>query len=85
MPISASQRARLSASLARYIADLENARDVCELELHFHRAGAYIAAVRDVEGICVEQTNGLLVVIDLIYQHGLSRLEGTPILEVPQS
>lgn len=77
MPLSSHQRAQLSAALARYIADLEDAQDLQALEIHFHRAGAYIAAIRDLEVSSTGQTDGLLLVIDMIYRQGLARLAGT--------
>lgn len=74
MPFSTSQRARFSTSVARLIEDIENANDLRALDLHFHRAGAYIAAVQDFKGIVDEEIYGLLFLIDQLHQHGVRRL-----------
>lgn len=57
---------------------MEEATDTQMLDLHFHRAGAYIAAGRDLECFCKEHIDGLLVLIDCLYRQGLARLEVMP-------
>lgn len=74
MPLSQVHKTNVSSTLARYIKEMEDAADVQLLELHFCRAGAYIAAARDMEALPSEQINALLAVFDHLYRHGLIRL-----------
>jgi len=74
MPLSQTHKTSVSATLARYIKDMEDAPDAQRLELHFCRAGAYIAAARDMEALPSEQINALLAVFDHLYRRGLMQL-----------
>lgn len=74
MPLFRIHKTKVSATLARYIKDMEDASDAQRLELHFCRAGAYISAARDLEALPSEQINSLLVFFDHLYRRGLIQL-----------
>ena len=76
MPLSRVTNTSVLASLKRYIEDIEDAPDLQHLDLHFHRAGAYVSAARDLGALPSEQIQALLITFDHLYRRGLARMTG---------
>ncbi len=66
--------------MASFIADMDRALDLTTLELHFHRAGSYLAALNDVQVISAENLQGCTLVLDRLYREHFCRLGSLDLL-----
>jgi len=74
MPLSPTQKLKISTTLARYIRNMEDATDAQCLEITFCQAGAYVSAARDLDALPSEQISALLLLFEHLYQRGLVRV-----------
>lgn len=66
--------------MAGFIADMDRALDLTSLELHFRRAGTYLAALNDVQAISAENFQGCALVLDSLYHEHFRRLGSLDLL-----
>lgn len=71
---------RAVSAMAAFIADMDRAQDLPSLELHFHRAGAYLAALNDVQAISGASLQGCTLVLDSLYREHSRRLGSLDLL-----
>lgn len=65
---------KIEASVISLFNDIRRANDLVSLDLHHGRAGAYLAALRDLEVLPREELDGVFLVLDRLYQAQFNRL-----------
>lgn len=65
---------KVEASVTSLLNGIQRASDLASLDLHHGRAGAYLAALRDLEVLAREDLDGVFLVLDRLYQAQFSRL-----------
>lgn len=65
---------KIEASVTSLLNDIQRANDLVSLDLHHGRAGAYLAALYDLEALPREELDGVSLVLDRLYHAQVSRL-----------